>query len=170
MTIDRSIMLLTLLGALGAAAIGGFVFAFSVLVMPALGALPAPNAVAAMQSINIVAVKCLLMPAMFGTALVCLILGGVSLVRWGTPGSLWLLAGSSIYLVGVVGVTIAFNVPMNDALAAVDPGSAAAAALWRDYLPNWTAWNHVRTVTGMIAAAALVVAAWLGQIDIKPIT
>jgi uncharacterized membrane protein len=164
MTIDRSIMLLTLLGAMGAAVIGGFVFAFSVLVMPALGALPAPNAVAAMQSMNIVAVKCLLMPAMFGTALICLILGGVSLVRWGSPGSLWLLAGCVIYLVGVIGVTAAFNVPMNDALAAVDPASAAAAQLWRDYLPNWTAWNHVRTIMGVISAAALVVAAWLARV------
>jgi uncharacterized membrane protein len=164
MTIERSIMALTLLCALGAAVVGGFFFAFSTMVMRALGALPVPNAVAAMQSINMVAVKCLLMPAMFGTGFVCLILGGASLVRWGSPGSLWLLAGCVIYLVGVVGVTMFFNVPMNDALAAVDPTSAAAVQLWRDYLPNWTAWNHVRTVAGMMAGAALVVAASLGRV------
>ena len=166
MTVERSIMVLTLLCALGAAVVGGFFFAFSTMVMRALGALPAANAVAAMQSINLVAVKCLLMPAIFGTALACLILGGASLVRWGSPGSLWLLAGCFIYLVGVVGVTMAYNVPLNDALAAVDPTSAAAAKLWGDYLPNWTAWNHVRTVTGVISAAALVVAAWLGRVDL----
>jgi len=166
MTVERSIMVLILLCALGAAVVGGFFFAFSTMVMRALGALPVPNAVAAMQSINIVAVKCQLMPAMFGTALACLILGGASLVRWGSPGSLWLLAGCVIYLVGVVGVTMFFNVPLNDALAAVDPSSQAAVKLWGDYLPNWTAWNHVRAVTGMIAAAALVVAAWLGRIDL----
>ncbi|MDB5673341.1 MAG: integral rane protein-like protein [Sphingomonas bacterium] len=166
MTIERSILVLTLLCALGAAVVGGFFFAFSTMVMRALGALPASNAVAAMQSINVVAVRCLLMPAMFGTALACLILGGASLVRWGSPGAPWLLAGCAIYLIGVVGVTMAFNVPLNDTLAAVDPTSAAAAELWRGYLPNWTAWNHVRTVTGVISATALVVAAWLGRIDL----
>lgn len=166
MTVERSIMVLTLLCALGAAVVGGFFFAFSTMVMRALGALPVPNAVAAMQSINIVAVRCLLMPAMFGTALACLILGGASLARWGSPGSPWLLAGCVIYLVGVVGVTMFFNVPLNDALAAVDPTSAAAAQLWRDYLPHWTAWNHVRTVTGMAAGATLIVAAWLGRVEL----
>lgn len=160
MTMDRSITLLTLLGAFGAAVVGGFFLSFSVLVMRALGALPVPSAVAAMQSMDIVAVKCLLMPAMFGTALICLILAGVAVVRWGSPGSFWLLAGCVIYLVGAIGVTAVFNVPMNDALAAVDPDSPAAAQLWRDYLPNWTAWNHVRTVAGMVAAAALVAGAW----------
>jgi uncharacterized membrane protein len=164
MTIERSIMVLTLLCALGAAVVGGFFFAFSTMVMRALGALPAANAVAAMQSINLVAVKCLLMPAMFGTALACLILGGASLMRWGSPGSLWLLAGCVIYLVGVVGVTMACNVPLNDVLANVDPSSAAAAALWRDYRPSWTTWNHVRTVTGVAAGGVLLVAAGMGRV------
>src|SRR4051812_2464991 len=112
MTMERSITLLTLLGAFGAAVVGGFFLAFSTLVMRALGALPVPSAMAAMQSMDIVAVKCLLMPAMFGTALICLILGGVALVRWGAPGSIWLLAGCLIYLVGAIGVTVVFNVPL----------------------------------------------------------
>jgi uncharacterized membrane protein len=49
-----------------------------------------------------------------------------------------------------------FNVPRNDALAAVDPASAAGAALWASYLTSWTAWNHVRTSAALAATAALI--------------
>ncbi|MGB6365044.1 MAG: anthrone oxygenase family protein, partial [Thermoanaerobaculia bacterium] len=46
----------------------------------------------------------------------------------------------------------------NNALAAVDPASAAGAELWASYLTAWTAWNHVRTVAALAAAAALSLA------------
>jgi len=49
-------------------------------------------------------------------------------------------------------LTIAFNVPRNDALAAVDPASAEGASLWASYVTVWTAWNHVRTVAALAAA------------------
>jgi uncharacterized membrane protein len=50
-------------------------------------------------------------------------------------------------------VTIACNVPRNDALAAVDAAGPAGARLWASYLIGWTAWDHVRTVTALLAVA-----------------
>jgi uncharacterized membrane protein len=55
-------------------------------------------------------------------------------------------------------VTIAFNVPRNNTLAAVDPLSAEAARLWVGYLTGWTAWNLLRTVVSLAAAALLTIA------------
>jgi uncharacterized protein (TIGR02246 family) len=55
-------------------------------------------------------------------------------------------------------VTIACNVPLNDALAAVDPSSADAGRVWTNYLKNWTTWNHVRTIAALAAAASFTVA------------
>jgi uncharacterized membrane protein len=55
-------------------------------------------------------------------------------------------------------VTMVFNVPLNDALAAVDPGSPDAALVWARYLKDWTFWNHVRSITST-AACALFIAA-----------
>ena len=69
-----------------------------------------------------------------------------------------LLAGALLYLAGSFLVTIVFNVPRNDALAAVDPSSAAGTTLWASYLTAWTAWNHVRTAAALAAAAALSIA------------
>jgi hypothetical protein len=70
----------------------------------------------------------------------------------------WLLAGSLFYLVGIIAVTIIFNVPLNDALAAAGADTPEGAALWTRYLTEWTAWNHVRTVSGIAALACFIMA------------
>ena len=69
-----------------------------------------------------------------------------------------MLAGGVIYVLGMFVVTVAFNVPLNDALAAVEPSSVEAEELWTRYLRDWTIWNHVRTLASMIALAAFVFA------------
>jgi len=50
-----------------------------------------------------------------------------------------------------------FNVPLNEALAKVEPTSINGASLWASYLNNWTAWNHVRTAAALAAAASLTI-------------
>src|SRR5690606_4316215 len=113
------------------------------------------HGIAAMQSINIVVLNRWFFGAFFGTAGACAILAIHSLLRWSSPVALELLVGSALYLLGVIGVTIACNVPLNNALAAVDPGSPAGEQLWSRYLSTWTAWNHVRTVAPLLAAVVL---------------
>jgi uncharacterized membrane protein len=68
------------------------------------------------------------------------------------------IAGCALYLVGTIGVTIACNVPLNDELAKLHPQSANAAGYWDEYLTRWTAWNHVRTLASLAAAAVLTTA------------
>jgi hypothetical protein len=87
----------------------------------------------------------------------CLALAITSFVRWQKPGAGYLLIGGLLYLIGTILVTIACNVPLNDALAAVDPLSADAGPVWTNYLKTWTAWNHVRTITALAAAASFII-------------
>ena len=148
---------LTLLSALGSGLIAGVFFAFSAFVMKALARLQPPPGIAAMQSINIVVINPLFMAAFLGTAVACLVLAVSSLFTWHQPGARYLLAGSLLYFAGTFLVTIVFNVPLNNALAAVDPASAEGARLWATYLGRWTAWNHVRTVAALAAAALLTI-------------
>ena len=54
---------------------------------------------------------------------------------------------------GSLMVTMVFNVPMNNALAAAVPDDANSADLWANYLTNWTFWNHIRTAASLGAAA-----------------
>lgn len=156
--IPKFLPALTFVAALGSGVVSGVFFAFSSFVMPGLARMPTAGGIAAMNSINVTAVTPLFMTALFGTALVCLIVGIGAVMGWSQPGSLWLIAGGVIYLTGIVLVTIVFNVPLNDALAAVDPASANGASLWSRYLDEWGMWNHVRTITGIAALACFIAA------------
>lgn len=158
MTMDTALFILTLLAALGCGLIAGLFFAFSVSVMPALTRRPPAEGMAAMQAINVAILNPVFGLAFFGTALLCLVAVIVSLLRWGEPGAAYLLAGGLLYLAGSIGVTMVFNVPQNDALAAVSPADPVAAGLWADYLTRWTAWNHLRAVASLAATAALILA------------
>ena len=135
---------------------GGVFFAFSSFVMRSLARLPPAQGIAAMQSINVVAVTPVFMTALFGTAGACVIVAIGAVTEWQGVTSVYLLAGSLSYLIGTIVVTIACNVPLNNALAAVDPENGEA--VWLRYVRQWTAWNHVRTVSGLVAAGLLTMA------------
>jgi uncharacterized membrane protein len=146
-----------LFAALGCGLVAGVFFAFSSFVMSALAQLSAPQGIAAMQSINIAVINLSFMTVFIGTAVVCGLLGIASLLQWHPPGSAYLLVGSLLYLVGTFGVTLLFNVPLNDALAVAQPDSPGAATLWAHYLTRWTMWNHVRTAAAIAATTAFTV-------------
>jgi uncharacterized membrane protein len=93
-----------------------------------------------------------------GTAGLCLILAIASFVGWSQPGSAYLLAGCVLYFAGCFLVTIAGNVPLNDALAAVAPTSDEGRRVWASYLSEWTFWNTVRTIASLAASAAFIAA------------
>ncbi len=150
--------LLTLITAVGCGVNAGVLFAFSGFVMKALARLPPAQAVAAMQAINVAAISFAFMSALFGTALACLMVAGLALTNLNEGYALYLLAGSGLYLLGVIGVTIAFNVPRNTALAKVEPASGDAPAAWTRYLAEWTAGNHVRVGAALAAAVNLTLA------------
>lgn len=158
MTTADLLFALKLFTALGCGLVAGVFFAFSTFVMNALARLQPREGIAAMQSINITAINPLFMMALFGTALACLFLAITSLSKWHQPGMIYLLLGSLLYLAGTILVTIAFNVPLNDALAIAKPDSTEGANLWARYLTNWTFWNHVRTIGAFGAAALLTIA------------
>ena len=145
-----------LFAALGSALIGGLFFAFSAFIIKALAARPAAEGMAAMVSINRVILRSLFMPVFFGTALLALGVGGWAVAHW-AAGSCLLLAGALLYVLGSIGVTMIWNVPLNNALDRADP-AADNAALWADYVALWTRWNHVRTLASLGAAACFALA------------
>jgi len=155
---DDVLFALTLVTALGSGLSAGALFAFSSFVMQALARLQPAQGIAAMQSINVMAPTPVFMTALFGTALASVVLAVWALVDWNDSYGPWLLAGSALYLLGPVGVTVAYNVPRNNALARLDPQTGEAATYWSRYLREWTWGNHVRVAAGLAAAAAFTVA------------
>jgi uncharacterized membrane protein len=155
---SRLVQYLTLASALGCGLSAGVFFAFSSFVMPALNRLAPAQSIRTMNSINKLAVTPVFMTALFGTALACAVLGVWAVTSWGERPAAFALAGCALFLVGAIVVTIAANVPLNDALMKVDPEATDAATRWSSYLSDWTPWNHVRAATA-IAASGLLIAA-----------
>ena len=155
---DGLLFALTLVTALGCGLSSGALFGFSSFVMAALARLQPPRGVEAMQSINVMAVTPVFMTALFGTGVLCVTLAIWSLFVLDEGYAVYLLAGAALYLAGPVGVTMFFNVPRNDALAALDPADAEAASYWPRYVTEWSAWNHVRVGAGLAAAASFIIA------------
>ncbi|MBX3608317.1 MAG: DUF1772 domain-containing protein [Hydrogenophaga sp.] len=153
-----AVVVLTLVGA---GLVTGLLFAFSLVVMRALQELPPAAGMAVMQRINVLIIRPLFMLPFLGTALLCLALALLAVWHGVGADSAWLLAGAIVYLVGPWGVTIVFNVPLNNQLARRSPAEAAEA--WPAYVRDWLRWNHVRTALGAAAVGLLGVGLALGQ-------
>jgi uncharacterized membrane protein len=153
-TMTRHVLVLS--AALGTGLIAGTFLAFSSFIMGALGRLPPAQGIAAMQAINIVVINPLFMAVLFGSGALSLYLGYDAWKHWGEAGALPVAAAALSYVVGALAVTMAFNVPLNNALAAVQPASAEGHQLWAVYLDRWTMWNHVRGIAAVVASGLYV--------------
>lgn len=146
-------MVLVVLGVLGTGLMAGVFGAFSLFVMRGLAALPPAQGVAAMQAINSSATTAAFMVLFLGAAMLCAVIAVVTFVLWPEGTTPELLLGSALYLAGAFGVTVVANVPRNEALTGMEPGSPEAVTYWPSYVRQWTAWNHVRMIASGCAAA-----------------
>ncbi|MFC0624897.1 anthrone oxygenase family protein [Kribbella deserti] len=152
--IGKISQLATIISIAGVALNAGLFFAFDTAVMKALREQPAPQGITTMNSINVQILNPVFLLVFTGSALTCVAvlvtapfddLGGTALR----------VAGAVVFLAGTILVTAAVNVPMNNALAAVDAASAEGAAYWQTYLSRWVGWNHVRTVSSLAGVVLL---------------
>lgn len=127
--------------------IAGVFLAFSDFIMRSLALTGGAGGVEAMQVINREVFRWVFMALFLGMAAVSLVIVGYGATNLAHPsGGLILLAGL-LYLIGCFGVTVFFNVPMNEALAGMNLSEDATRAYWTGtYLPRWTFWNTVRTL------------------------
>ncbi len=129
MEVLRPFLPLTLvLTTVGAAIMAGLLFAFSNFVMRALAQLPPAAGMDAMQRINVLIINPLFLLVFMGTALGALVLLLGAMPYRGSAQRV-LLCGSLCYLVGVIGVTAACNVPLNNVLAATPAAAAVRVCL-----------------------------------------
>jgi len=153
----RSAFYLTFGAALASGLVAGVFFAFSSFIMPAFARIRPEQSIAAMQSINVTVINPAFMLALFGTAVVGVVLIVVALSNSSQPRYTLILIASAIYIVGCAGVTMVCNVPLNNALAAVADGGDSLS-VWARFLKEWTLWNHVRTLASALACGLYVAA------------
>ena len=160
--IDGTTLWLTGAAAVASGLVAGVFFAFSTFVMAALRRLPPSQGIAAMQSINVTVITPLFMIALFGTAVVCVVLAVLALIDWGEAGAGLVLGGAVAYVLGTAVTTMAYHVPRNNALDRVDPNASDAPAKWSAFYTEWTRMNHVRTLGALVASVCFVIALRVG--------
>jgi uncharacterized membrane protein len=142
--------------AVGSGLMSGLLFAFSCFVISALTRLPQQYGMAAMQHINVAIINPLFLAVFLGTAVASAVLAVYGVYHWADAPAGWVMLGSLLYLLGTIGVTVAFNVPLNNALAQATPD--AAATVWPGYVASWLRWNHLRTFMSVGSLSAFLVA------------
>jgi uncharacterized membrane protein len=141
---------------IGSGLIGGIFYGFSSFIMAALARIEPQQGVAAMNSINVTVITPSFLMIFVGTAALCLVLGGGSVMLWHHTSAKLIFAASLLYVVGCFGVTMIYNVPLNNQLAAVQPSQITE--VWTRYLDVWTMFNHVRTAAAVLASVLFTVA------------
>jgi uncharacterized membrane protein len=145
---------------LGAAVLAGLqagtYFTWATGVMPGLANVDDRTFVAAVQEMNVAIVNPVFMTTFLGTpalAAACAVFGGNQVRPWAI--------GATVLAVGTVVITVAGNVPLNDALAAAGPVDKISdlAAVRADFEAPWRKLNVGRCLTSAGALACLVWAA-----------
>ena len=133
----------------GAGLVTGLLFAFSNFVMKALADLPSEKGMFAMQRINETIINPIFMVLFLGTPILCSVIAVNSGLKINEPGNLFLLVGALAYIIGPFGITMLFNVPLNNLLARADVSDSND--IWPMYQKKWQRWNHIRTYIGVIS-------------------
>ena len=133
-----------LLAVAGSGLIAGVCFAFASFLMRSFDRLGAPAAIRVMQSLNAVILRSTTMAVWFGTVIAGIV---AAIMVGGVPA----IAAAVLYGIGAVLITGRGNVPLNEALDAVDPDGPEAAEAWADYRRRWGRWNAIRTVMFVLA-------------------
>lgn len=141
------------------ALIAGLFYAYSCSVVLGLGKLNDSEYLKAMQNINREILNPVFFMSFMGTAVLLPI--STFLMRGQQPAFIFILLATLAYLIGVFGVTIAGNVPMNDTLDKFDISNSTMDAIkqMRENFENrWNFLNNIRTAFSVISITLVICA------------
>lgn len=151
-------VLLIMTAVLGAL-IAGLFYAYSCSVVLGLGKLSDTEYLKAMQSINREILNPVFFISFMGTAILLPV--STFFLRGQQPVFIFLLLATLAYLIGVLGVTVAGNVPLNDQLDQFKIADSSLEAIkeMRDNFENrWNFLNNVRTAFSVITITLTICA------------
>jgi uncharacterized membrane protein len=153
---DEAAFTLTDAATVATGLMAGVYFIYAVAIMPGLRRLDDGGFVGAFQATDRAIINPVFLVAFFAPTALC---GIAAFTERGELGYRWIVAALVLNAV-VVAVTMAVNVPLNDALKArgevTGPDASTARQAFRE--GRWVAWNWFRTVAnvGALVCLALV--------------
>jgi uncharacterized membrane protein len=138
----------------------GLFYSFDCSIVSGLGKLPDAQYLSAFQSINRVILNPFFFMSFIGSLLILPIAAWLTYKTGNTGSFYFMLAAAMIYAVGVFGITVGGNVPLNDELDKFDIANASVDALQQMRLKFEEKWNflqHIRTYAAILAFTAAVI-------------
>ena len=151
-------LILLQLSLIAYALVAGVFLAFSDFVMASLAEARPAGGIQSMQIINRKVFRTIFMVLLLGMSAASPLLVAYALFGDVGDGRAWIVAGGTVYMIGVLMVTLVFNVPMNKRLDRMDFESTEAATYWRHFVPVWSFWNWIRTIASAVASVCLLIA------------
>lgn len=156
------LLLICEIAIIASAVVSGVFLTFSDFVMKSLAATNPAGGIETMQIINRKVFATVFMVLLIGMSALSPALGTYAYLYLNGVASIWIVAGSGLFFVGAFGVSLIFNVPMNQRLDKMDHSSTEAATYWTNtYVPSWSFWNYVRAITSAGSAICFLVASLL---------
>jgi uncharacterized membrane protein len=134
----------------------GLFFAWSFSVMPGLAILADRDFVTSMQAMNIAIQNPLFLTIFMGTGV---LLPVSAYLHFHQPVSMrcWLLmSAAAVYLIGVIAVTFIGNIPLNNALGAVNLSAASQQEITNARLIFERPWNILNAIRTLCSSLALI--------------
>jgi uncharacterized membrane protein len=147
--------------ALTTALMAGLFFSWSVSVTPGLARVATPEYLASFQAMNRAILNPVFLSCFMGTVILLPI---CTYMQYSQPVTLsfwFLLAASIFYIVGVFGITMGGNVPLNDMLDAFQLKNAspeAMAELRNKFEASWNRLNTIRTLSSIASILFVIMA------------
>lgn len=139
--------------------IAGLFYSYDCSVVKGLRNIPDKDYLTAFQSINRAILNPYFFMSFIGSLLILPVVSWLS-YKAVTPVSFYLLLGATIvYAIGVFGVTIFANVPLNNQLDQLDITNAAPDALKafrQQFEPDWNKFNAIRTYAAILTFVLMI--------------
>ena len=148
------------------ALMAGLFFSYSISVSLGLGKLSDSEYIKAMQSINREIQNPLFFLCFFGV-LIMLPVATITQYSIDKTTFIVLLAATLFYAIGVFGITVFANVPLNNQLDQFDLSNQTNEAIQtqRQYFETkWNYWNNIRTINSIIAIILVIYACVVNKI------
>ena len=144
------------------ALVTGFVFTYSVIVMPGLKKLGDREFVRAFQATDEIIQnnQPIFMVVWVGSIISVLGAMGVASMALDIVASWLVVVTGSIYLLGVHGLTIFIHLPLNKRIHQINVDEIDPKALYEQRMlfeVRWTHFNRIRTVIGCVASASFII-------------
>ncbi len=157
-----AVQIAAIVAALLCALVTGLLFGFVVVAMPGIGTLDDAAFLRGFQVMDRVIQdrQPLFMVAWLGSVVAVLATAALGIAQLDGADRALAVAAAAVYLLGVQVPTAAINIPLNNAIQAIDPAAMDAAALAearRGFEPRWNRWNAIRTALGALATLLLLV-------------